>query len=257
MSKDFPIAALFLLRILLRSRPQLAWMRRQLRQRVCCALSTRACFTSSACKTSPRRSAGCVEHRPAGLLCDDAHNSTASGVLVSELFVCRGFDRALPGTIGVGMMQRMAGNMMMSAPVPVTPFQLSHGVRLPASSMSLEVDLLGKTADVRVALAGWLRPRSLGVPRRCCWGNSGLAWVRPGRSPGQGPAMQLSPECCHPPGDLACSTARLSPAAAGRDRRARAGGPPARGAAQPRAEDGADRARGLPRREAQGGGARL
>jgi hypothetical protein len=51
------------------------------------------------------------------------------------------------------MMQRMAGNMMMSAPVPVTPFQLPRGVRLPASSMSLEVDLLGKTADVRVALA--------------------------------------------------------------------------------------------------------
>jgi hypothetical protein len=127
------------------------------------------------------------------------------------LFVCRGFDRALAGTIGVGMMQRMAGNMMMSAPVPVTPFQLPRGVRLPASSMSLEVDLLGKTADVRVALARWLRSQSLRFANDFEWRNTELAWVRSGAVPVGGRRCSCLLTFRHPPVDPICSTARLSP----------------------------------------------
>lgn len=84
----------------------------------------------------------------------DARAVADKGVLcaVNEaIFYIRPFDRALPNTIGVGMMQRMAGNMMMNAPVPVAPFRLPRGMKLPLASIQLEVDLLGKS-DVEVAL---------------------------------------------------------------------------------------------------------
>lgn len=79
----------------------------------------------------------------------DAKVAADRGVLcaVNEaIFFVKGFDRALPNTIGVGMMQRMAGNMMMNAPVPVLPFRLPRGAKLPLASIQLEVDLLGKAA---------------------------------------------------------------------------------------------------------------
>lgn len=79
----------------------------------------------------------------------DAKAAADRGVLcaVNEaIFFVKAFDRALPNTIGVGMMQRMAGNMMMNAPVPVMPFRLPRGAKLPLASIQLEVDLLGKAA---------------------------------------------------------------------------------------------------------------
>jgi hypothetical protein len=67
------------------------------------------------------------------------------------IFFVRQFDRAMPGTIAVGMLQRMAGNMMMNAPVPVMPFKLSKGVKLPLSSITMEMDILGKAPDGEVS----------------------------------------------------------------------------------------------------------
>lgn len=65
------------------------------------------------------------------------------------VFFVKAFDRALPGTIGVGMMQRLAGNMMLDTPLPVLPFSPPRGARLPLASIVMEVDLMGKGGEVR------------------------------------------------------------------------------------------------------------
>ena len=57
------------------------------------------------------------------------------------------YDHYKPGTIGVGMMQRMAGNLPLDAAVPVTPFAPPKGQNFTMASVQLEVDLLKKGAD--------------------------------------------------------------------------------------------------------------
>ena len=75
------------------------------------------------------------------------------------VFFVKAFDRALPGTIGVGMMQRLAGNMMLDTPLPVLPFSPPRGARLPLATIVMEIDLMGKGAEVRVCARARERER--------------------------------------------------------------------------------------------------
>ena len=56
---------------------------------------------------------------------------------------CRGADVFKPGTIGVGMIQRISGALSLNAGVPVTPFVPPRGSFV-MSSAQLELDALGK-----------------------------------------------------------------------------------------------------------------
>jgi hypothetical protein len=49
-----------------------------------------------------------------------------------------------PGTIGVGMHQRLAGQILQQKPTPVTPFQPPRG-NFPMASIQLEVDFIQKS----------------------------------------------------------------------------------------------------------------
>jgi hypothetical protein len=58
------------------------------------------------------------------------------------VFFVRPSETYKPGSVGAGMMQRLAGQLTLSTPTPVTPFIPPRG-NFPMASVQLEVDVLG------------------------------------------------------------------------------------------------------------------
>ena len=75
----------------------------------------------------------------------DAEKVKDAGVLCAvgeAVFYVRQAPTSKPGTIGAGMMQRLAAQLVMNAPTPVTPFSPPRN-NFPLASIVAEVDLLG------------------------------------------------------------------------------------------------------------------
>lgn len=64
-------------------------------------------------------------------------------VRASERTTCRLSASIAPGTIALNQLQRIAGNIEMTAPMPVSPFRVPRG-NFPMSQVTLEVDSLSK-----------------------------------------------------------------------------------------------------------------
>ncbi len=67
------------------------------------------------------------------------------------------FDRCLQGKICVGMLHRVAGNLTVEKPHPVTPYAPPRGAPFVLSSISLEISLLGNAAEVSIDAADLAR----------------------------------------------------------------------------------------------------
>ena len=75
----------------------------------------------------------------------DAEKVKDAGVLCAvgeAVFYVRQAASSKPGSIGAGMMQRLAAQLVMNSPTPVTPFAPPRG-NFPLASIVAEVDLLG------------------------------------------------------------------------------------------------------------------
>lgn len=75
----------------------------------------------------------------------DADKVKDAGVLCAvgeAVFYVRQAGTTKPGCIGAGMMQRLAAQLVMNAPTPVTPFSPPRG-NFPLGTIVVEVDLLG------------------------------------------------------------------------------------------------------------------